>query len=89
MRARFAPPFIPAYECAMPVASKATRRVTANIPKDLLARARRATGKGITETIVEGLEALDRRAAAENLIALAGKVKIDLDLDLARERPRH
>jgi hypothetical protein len=73
----------------MPVASKATRRVTANIPEDLLARARRATGKGITGTIVEGLEALDRRAAAEKLIALAGKVKIDLDLDQARERPRH
>jgi hypothetical protein len=73
----------------MPVASKATRRVTANIPEDLLARARRATGKGITGTIVEGLEALDRRAAAEKLIALAGKVKIDIDLDQARERPRH
>jgi hypothetical protein len=73
----------------MPLASKATRRVTANIPEDLLARARRATGKGITGTIVEGLEALDRRAAAEKLIALAGKVKIDLDLDQARERPRH
>ncbi len=73
----------------MPSAPKATRRVTANIPKDLLARARRATGKGITGTLVEGLEALDRRAAAEKLIALAGQVKIDLDLDLARERPRH
>jgi hypothetical protein len=73
----------------MPSAPKATRRVTANIPADLLARARRATGKGITETLVAGLEALDRRSAAEKLIGLAGKVKIDLDLDLARERPRH
>ncbi|HEU4385803.1 MAG TPA: hypothetical protein VFR85_20130 [Anaeromyxobacteraceae bacterium] len=73
----------------MPPAPKGTRRVTANLPVDLLSRAQRATGKGITETLVAGLEALDRRRAAEKLIGLAGKVKIDLDLDLARERPRH
>lgn len=73
----------------MPSASKATRRVTANIPRDLLARARRATGRGITETLVQGLAALERRAAAERLLALAGKVRIELDLDQARERPRH
>ena len=33
-----------------------TRRVTANLPKDLLRIAQEVTGKGITETIVEGLD---------------------------------
>jgi hypothetical protein len=38
-----------------------TRRVTANLPEDLLDKAMDYTGKGITETLVEGLEQLRRR----------------------------
>ena len=33
------------------------RKVTANIPQDILANAQRLTGKGITLTLVEGLKA--------------------------------
>ena len=33
-----------------------TRRVTANLPVDLLEQATRASGKGITETLVAGLD---------------------------------
>jgi len=60
-----------------------------NLPPDLLAAARAHTGKGITETVVEGLEMLRRRRAAEGLAALAGKVRIEVDLDVSRERARH
>ena len=69
-------------------ARPAVRRVTANLPADLLARACRQTGKGITETLIEGLDLVRRRAAGERLLALRGKVDIELDVDEARGRPR-
>jgi hypothetical protein len=40
-----------------------TRRVTANLPVDLLEQATRASGKGITETLVAGLAFVKRRPA--------------------------
>ena len=60
-----------------------------NLPPDLLAAARAYTGKGITETVVDGLEMLRRRKAAEGLAQLAGKLRIEVDLDVSRERARH
>jgi hypothetical protein len=66
-----------------------TRRVTANLPVDLLDRARRVTGKGITETLVEGLELVRRASAASKARALRGKLRIELDLEASRERARH
>jgi len=66
-----------------------TRRVTANLPVALLDRARRVTGKGITETLVEGLELVRRSSAAAKARALRGKLKLDLDLEASRERARH
>ena len=38
-----------------------TRRITANVPEDLLRAAQEVTGTGITETIVESLERLRRQ----------------------------
>lgn len=66
-----------------------TRRVTANLPVDLLDRARRVTGKGITETLVEGLELVRRASAASKARALRGKLQIEVDLEASRERARH
>ena len=65
-----------------------TRRVTANLPKDLLRIAQEVTGKGITETIVEGLELVRRRRAGQLLKALKGRMTLDIDLDSSRERRR-
>lgn len=70
-------------------AAAPTRRVTANLPQELLERARRVTGKGITETLVEGLELVRRSSAAAKARALRGKLTLDLDLESSRERPRH
>ena len=64
------------------------RRITANLPKDLLADAMKVTGKGITETLVEGLRQVRRRRAYEKAMALRGKIKLDVDLEGARERHR-
>jgi hypothetical protein len=62
----------------------ALRKITANIPADILTNAQRVTGKGITLTLVEGLKALDRGARRSALRRLRGKVAFDLDLDRTR-----
>ena len=65
-----------------------TRRVTANLPDDLLREAMHVTGTGITETIVSGLRLLRRTRAYEMALAFRGKVELDIDLDQSRERWR-
>ena len=65
-----------------------TRRVTANLPDQLLEEAMAVTGKGITETLVEGLRLVRRARAYEKAMALRGKVKLAIDLDVSRERRR-
>ena len=64
--------------------SAASTKVTVNLPKETLAHARSATGKGITATIIEGLEELERRSHRSALRALRGKIRIDLDLPETR-----
>lgn len=64
------------------------RRVTANLPDDLLESAMQVTGKGITETLIEGLEHVQRRRFYERALALRGKLKLSIDLEETRGR-RH
>ena len=63
---------------------EAVKKITANIPAKLLAKAQHSTGLGITETIIRGLEELDRCQQRSALRALRGRVKIDLDLEKTR-----
>lgn len=64
------------------------RRITANLPEDLLADAMKVTRKGITATLVEGLRLVRRARGFEKAMALRGKVKLDVDLEASRERTR-
>jgi hypothetical protein len=66
-----------------------TRRITANLPSDLLDAAMQVTGKGITQTIMEGLTHLRRQRFCDRAIALRGKIKLEIDLEKARGRRRH
>jgi len=66
----------------------AKRRVTANLPARLLDEACTTTGKGITETLVRGLEMVSRSSALQKAERLRGKIHLKLDLDSLRERPR-
>jgi hypothetical protein len=66
-----------------------TRRVTANLPVELLDAACGVTGEGITETLVRGLTLVRRSAAASRARSLRGKLRLDLDLEGSRERARH
>ena len=64
------------------------RRVTANLPANLLDDALEVTGKGITETLVEGLERVRQARAYQKAMALRGKLKLVVDLEASRERRR-
>jgi Arc/MetJ-type ribon-helix-helix transcriptional regulator len=67
---------------------QSTQKITAHLPKDLLRRAQQATGKGITETLREGLELLSAREAGRRLRTLRGKVKFSVDLVALRREDR-
>jgi hypothetical protein len=60
------------------------RKITANLPTDLVERALAVTGKGLTPTLVEALEELDRRSHRSALRALRGKLRFSLDLEATR-----
>ena len=64
------------------------KRITANLPEDLLEEAMKVTRKGITEKLVEGLRLVRRTRGYEKAMALRGKVRLDLDLEASRERSR-
>jgi hypothetical protein len=61
------------------------RKVTVHIPEDLLDRAQRSTGEGITQTIRRGLQLVAAGDAYRKLRALRGKVSISIDLDKLRD----
>ena len=65
-----------------------TKRITANLPGRLLDEAVAVTGKGITETLIAGLELVRRSRAHGKAAALRGKLQLDVDLESARERDR-
>ena len=71
----------------MPDAAK-TQKITAHLPVDLLARAQAATGKGITETLREGLAEVAARDAQRKLLALRGKLKLKVNIRTLREDRR-
>ena len=66
----------------------ATRRVTANLPEELLDEAMEATGAGITETLTEELRLVRRSRAYAKAMALKGKLRLRVDRDVSRERRR-
>ncbi len=66
----------------------AIHRVTTNLPSELLDEACKTTGKGITETLVEGLQLIRRSRALEKAVSLKGKLRLDIDIDGSRERSR-
>ena len=62
------------------------RRVTANLPADLLRDACRVSGAGVTETLTQGLSLVKRGAALAKASRLRGRLKLDIDLETSRER---
>jgi len=61
------------------------RKVTVELPAELLERAQDATGQGITATIRRGLQLVAARRAYEKLRKLRGRVVFSIDLEALRE----
>ena len=56
------------------------RKVTVMLPRELVERAMRVSGLGLTPMIRRGLEAVAATEAYERLRQLRGKVKFSVDL---------
>ena len=54
---------------------EAARKITVEIPPELLARAQRASGAGITQTVRAGLELVAASETYQRLRQLRGKVR--------------
>ena len=64
---------------------KAVKKITVHVPEELLEKARQSTGRGITETVRQGLSLVAAGETYARLRALRGKVAIEVDLDSLRE----
>jgi hypothetical protein len=56
----------------------ATRKITIEIPEELLEKAQQATGSGITQTVRTGLQLVAASETYDRLLELRGKVKFSL-----------
>lgn len=53
----------------------AIRKITLEVPAELLEQAQRATGAGVTETVRQGLEAMAAARARQILLEAQGTVR--------------
>ena len=67
---------------------ESAKKITIQIPEDLLQRAQQATRQGITPTIRQGLELVAAGRAYEQLRRLRGKIKFSIRLSELRRDPR-
>lgn len=61
------------------------KKVTVDVPEDLLRRAQKTTGQGITATIRTGLQLVAATGAYEALRRLRGPVRFSIDWRELRE----
>ena len=62
-----------------------TKRTTLDLPKQLLEAAQEETGEGITKTITAGLEKIVHARGYKRLLALEGKINLELNIDELRK----
>lgn len=64
------------------------KKISTNIPADLLRKACALTNLNQTEALIAGLKELIAQREREAIVDLKGKVRIDLNLDEIRQRVR-
>jgi Arc/MetJ-type ribon-helix-helix transcriptional regulator len=64
---------------------KAEKKITVHVPEELLEKARKQTGQGITATVRQGLRLVAASETYEKLQRLRGKVPIVIDLQELRK----
>ena len=62
-----------------------TRKITVEVPEQLLEKAQKQSRDGVTATVRQGLELLAAAEIYEQLGQLRGKVKFSIDLETMRE----
>lgn len=63
----------------------AVRKVTVELPADLVRRAQKSSGEGLTSTIRRGLELIAAGRAYRDLRRLKGRVPLSIDVATLRE----
>ncbi len=61
------------------------KKVTVDVPEDLLRRAQRSTGQGVTATIRAGLQLVAATGACDTLRRMRGRVQFSVDWRRLRE----
>ncbi len=64
---------------------RSVRKVTVELPRELLRKAQKATGEGTTATIRKGLELVAASRAYEGIRRLRGRVAFSVDWKKLRE----
>ena len=60
------------------------RKITLNVPEDLLEAAQRTTGQGVTETVRQGLRLVAAAETFRQVARLRGKVRFSVNLAVLR-----
>ena len=68
------------------MSSKVDRKITANLPEELLIRAMNATGEGLTSTLRRGLELVAAQKVFQELLKSKGKYPKGIGLHLDESR---
>ena len=63
---------------------RSARKVTVEVPTELLRKAQKSSGEGVTATLRKGLELVAASRAQEGLRRLRGRVKLSIDLRALR-----
>ena len=65
----------------------AVRKITVHVPEELLSKAQKETGEGVTETVRQGLTLVAASRAYDRLRRLRGAVRLKIDVgELRRDR---
>ncbi|MFZ0428982.1 MAG: hypothetical protein WAO20_12765 [Acidobacteriota bacterium] len=61
------------------------KKITVHVPEELLRKARKQTGQGISATVRQGLKLVAAGQTFQRLRELRGKVTLNVDMDELRE----
>lgn len=73
------------HECWYTPHMQPERKITLNVPEELLEAAQRTTGQGVTETVRQGLRLVAAGETFRRLSKLRGSVKFTVDLARLRD----
>jgi hypothetical protein len=80
--------FITSISAGMMTGMLPERKITVQIPEDLLDKAQQASGQGITETVRQGLRLVAAGDTFRRVAQLRGTVKFSVNLKAMREDRR-